>query len=81
MARFYEVLFYNGWQHVPAYYMVGGVEGRTPKEALSRHLSRVLSEVREQFSLGPDVEDDDICESLYALKSDGLVSASLVLPP
>ena len=75
MARLYEVLFYNGWQDAPAYYLLDGIEGRTPKAALKRHLPKVIREVRELFSLGPEVEDERICETLYALKSDALVPA------
>lgn len=78
MAHLYEVLFYNGWQDVPAYFMVDSVEGRTPKEALRSHLPRVIGSVRGQFSLGPDIDDDYICESLYVLKSNALVCASQV---
>lgn len=79
MARLYEVLFYNGWQDAPAYYLLDGIEGRTPKEALKRHLPEEIEEVRKLFSLDDDIEDERICETLYALKSDGLVPARRVL--
>ncbi len=81
MAHLYEVLFYNGWQDAPAYYLLDGIEGRTPGEALKRHLPQVIQQVRELFGLGPEVEDDRICETLYALKSDALVPAWKVLEP
>ncbi|MFQ5791814.1 MAG: hypothetical protein ACE5JI_15180 [Acidobacteriota bacterium] len=74
MARMYEVLFYNGWQDVPAYYLVDSVEGRSPKEALTKHLPKVIGSVREQFSLGSHIDDDYICESLYVLRNNALVS-------
>ena len=79
MARLYEVLFYNGWQEAPAYYLLDGVEGRTPREALRKNLPRVIQEVRELFGLDEDIEDDKICETLYALKSDALVPAWRIL--
>lgn len=79
MARLYEVLFYNGWQDVPAYYLIGGVEGRTPKEALKRNLPRVIREVRDSFGLDEDIGDASICETLYALKSHALVPARDVI--
>lgn len=75
----YEVLFYNGWQDAPAYYLLRGVEGRSPKLALKRHLAEVIQEIRDGFALDGDVSDEAICESLYALKLDGLVSAREVL--
>jgi hypothetical protein len=78
MARLYEVLFYNGWQDVPAYYLVDSVEGRRPKEALARQLGRVIATVRTEFGLDAEVVDRKICESLYVLRSDGLVRASTV---
>ena len=79
MARLYEVLFYNGWQDAPAYYLLDGIEGRTPKAALKKHLPKVIQEVRDLFSLGPEIDDDWICKTLYALKSDALVPARDVL--
>jgi hypothetical protein len=79
MARLYEVLFYNGWQDPPAYYLLAGVEGRSPKEALQRNLPTVIQEIRQEFSLDDDVDDRHICESLYALRSNGLVPARSIL--
>lgn len=76
MARLYEVLFYNGWQDVPAYYLVDSVEGRRPKEALTRQLGGVIATVRKEFGLSAEVADHKICESLYVLRSDGLVRGS-----
>ena len=81
MARLYEVLFYNGWQDVPAYYLVSSIEGRRPKEALRRHIERVIQDVRDQFGLGDEVEDYWICDSLYALRDKALLSASEVIEP
>ena len=80
MARVYEVLFYNGWQDVPAYYLVGSVEGRRPREALARQLAKVVADLRREFHLGPEIDDYYICESLYVLRSDALVSAAEVAP-
>ncbi|MCJ7509963.1 MAG: hypothetical protein MUP14_03635 [Dehalococcoidia bacterium] len=80
MPRMYEVLLYNGWQDVPAYYLVDSVEGRRPKEALAKQLSKVIANVRREFALGPDIGDRYISESLYALRSNGLVSARDVAP-
>ena len=81
MARLYEVLFYNGWQDPPAYYLLAGIEGRSPKEALRRNLPRVIQEIRQEFSLEDDVDERYICESLYALRSDALVPARTILSP
>lgn len=75
----YEVLFYNGWQDQPAYYLLGGIEGRSPKEALKKNLPAVIADVRESFGLGGDVPEDSICDSLYAMRSDALVAAREVL--
>ena len=80
MARIYEVLFYNGWQDDPAYYLVDSVEGQGPKQALARQLPRVIRTVREQFLIPPDVDDHSVCESLYVLRSNGLLAAREVLP-
>ena len=73
MARAYEVLFYNGWGSAPAYYLVDSVE--TPRSALRHELGRVLSTVRAEFDLDTEVSDRKICESLYVLRSNGLVGA------
>ena len=79
MATLYEVLFYNGWQDAPAYYLIGGIEGPSPKAALRKNLESVVQEVRAEFSLGDEVEKDDICRSLYAMRSDALVPAWKVI--
>ncbi len=79
MARSYEVLFYNGWQDEPAYYLLDLIEGRTPKAALKTHLPELIGKVRRLFSLDEDFEDDRICETLYAMRSDALIPARRVL--
>ena len=80
MARVYEVVFYNGWQELPAYYLVGSVEGRRPKEALAKQLSEVIANVRKELDLDPEVDDYHIYGSLYVLRSDALVCAARVAP-
>ena len=79
MARMYEVLFYNGWQDPPAYTLLSGIEGRSPKDALRRNLPALIADVRSSYGLDGEVSDDKICESLYAMRSDALVPAWRVL--
>ncbi len=70
----YEVLWFDGWGMHPAYYLLSGVEGESPEEALKEHLSEMIQEVRELFDLSPDeVSDEKIQETLYVLRSDALI--------
>lgn len=71
----YEVLFYDGWSTVPAYYLVGSVEGDTPEQSLEANIEQVTRQVRELLSLDDsDVSDDQIQETIYVLRENGLVS-------
>lgn len=74
MTKGYEALFYNGWADPPAYYLLGEVEGRSPKDALRRSLPRLVSEVRGMV-FDPSLTEERICETLYVLRSNGLVPA------
>ncbi len=39
----YEVLFFDGWGAMPAYYLVASAEGPNPIEALERSLPKVIA--------------------------------------
>ena len=76
---FYEVLFYDGWGDMPAYYLLDGAEGDTPEQALAANLERITQEVREKFNLPEDwVSDEKIQETIYVLRENGLVPARVV---
>ncbi len=69
----YEVLFYDG--DIPAYYLLDGVEGDTPEQALAANLERITQEVRDRFNLQKDdASDERIQETIYLLRENGLVS-------
>ncbi|MBC7263717.1 MAG: hypothetical protein H5T64_05085 [Chloroflexi bacterium] len=71
----YEVLFFDGWGTMPAYYLLDGVEGDTPEQALSENLKRITQRVRRQFDLDEDeVSDEKIQGTIYVLRENGLVS-------
>lgn len=70
----YEVLFFNGWGAMPAYYLVASAEGLNPIKALERSLPKVIAEVRHLFCLDDEIPDEAIQKSIYLLKDDGLVS-------
>ncbi len=75
MLKLYEVLFYDGSQPQPAYYLIGGVKGRSPTEAMRRNLPALTELARAQLKLGADYPARKIHESLYVLRDGGLVSA------
>jgi len=71
----YEVLFFDGWGTIPAYYLLGSVEGDTPEHALGANLERITQQVRRQFGLPEgEVRDEQIQETIYVLRENGLVS-------
>jgi len=71
----YELLFYDGWSTIPAYYLVGGVEGETPEQALSVNLDWATRQVRSLLGLPQDtVSDERLQETIYVVRPDGLVS-------
>ena len=72
----YEVLFFEGWGAMPAYYLVASAEGANPTEALERSLPKAIAEVRRLFCLGDEIPDEAIQKSIYLLKDDGLVSVT-----
>jgi hypothetical protein len=70
----YELLYYDGWGQMPAYYLLGGLEGDTPEDALRRNLQQATRDVRDLFCLSEDdMSDEDIQETLYVLRENGLV--------
>jgi hypothetical protein len=72
----YEVLFFDGWGAMPAYYLVESVEGDIPEDALAANLERITQQVRHQFDLREsEVSDKQVQETIYVLREDGLVSA------
>ncbi len=70
----YEALYYDGWDMPPAYYLVGEVEGDTPEQALAANLERITQQIREQLNLSDEVSDEDIQETIYVLRENGLLS-------
>ncbi len=71
----YEVVFFDGWGMMPAYYLVQSVEGPTPEEALAANLEGITREIRRRFGLHESwVHDRQIQETVYALRDNGLVS-------
>jgi hypothetical protein len=72
----YEVLFFDGWGMTPAYYLLDGVEGDTPEQALAANLEQITQQVRRCFDLRENgLSDEQIRETIYVLRENGLVSA------
>ncbi|MFC1795039.1 hypothetical protein ACFL3Q_15810 [Planctomycetota bacterium] len=59
----------------PSYYLIDGIEGDTPEDALREKLGEVVKQVREVLCLGEEFPDRKIYDGLYLLREDGLVSA------
>lgn len=74
--RTYEILFFAGWGDMPAYYLVTFAEGTNPIEALEKSLPKAIAEIRRLFCLDDDITDEEIQNSIYLLKDDGLVSVT-----
>jgi len=73
----YEVLFFDGWGGIPAYYLIDEVEGETPEQALMVNLDRITGQVRERLSLSEnDMTDEKILQGIYVVRGRGLVSVS-----
>lgn len=72
-THLYDAVYYNGWG-VPVYYALDSVEGESPEQALQENLPRLTAKVRELFSISDDVPDEKIQETIYVIRSDGLVS-------
>ena len=71
----YEVLFYNGWEPVPTYYMIGAIEGDSPVNALAANIARITRRVRILLRLREaEVPSRAIQQALYVLRENGLVS-------
>ncbi len=76
MAQLFEVLFYDGYQQPPVYYLIDGITGETPKQALADNLDAVTEKVRAVLRLDSDCSDHFIRKSLFVLRPGGLVSAA-----
>ena len=75
-TRHYEIVYYDGSNVPPAYYLIGEAEGKSPKQVLQRNLKRLIGEARDLLDLSPEYfPDEDIQGSLCAIRSDGLVFA------
>jgi hypothetical protein len=71
----YKAVWYDDEAMYPCYYLLGiSVWGETPEDALIKNLQQLTSEVRNMLHLGDDISDDKIQETLYVIRSDGLVS-------
>jgi hypothetical protein len=75
--NFYEILFYSGEQTPPSYYLIDGIEGDTPEVALREKCGEIIKRAREVLCLGDEFPDHKICDGLYLLRKDGLVSARI----
>lgn len=72
----YEALFYDGWDDVPKYYLIDGIEGRTAEDALVKNLDRLIQAARDLLNLPSGfVSDLRIKQSIYVVRRDGLVSS------
>ena len=72
---FHEILFYNGDENPPAYYLIDGIQASSPEDIIANQLSSILSRVRETFGLGPEISDRKVRDSLYVLQEGGLFPA------
>jgi hypothetical protein len=73
---FHEILFYDGEQSPPAYYLIDGIEAVNPKDAFAHRSPDIVNRVREVLNFGSEISDEKILDALYILKKGGLVSAS-----
>lgn len=73
--HFHEILFYNGEQFPPAYYLIDGIEANNPEDAFAHQLPYMLKRVREMLGFGSEISDRKIQDALYILRKGGLVSA------
>ncbi len=67
----YEVLWYDSYE--PCYFLIDGIEGDSPEDALRQNLERLTAKVKERFGV-TEIRDEDIHMTLYALRDRGLVS-------
>lgn len=74
--RAFEVLYYNGLESPPCYHVVGLAEGRFAKQALKQSLASLIESARQELSILDEVTDEEIAQSIFLLKDDGLVSVS-----
>lgn len=77
-TQLFEVLFYDGHAEPPAYYLLEGVEGESPEQALQANLTELTQRVRSHLHLCAEVPDLRIHQSLYVMRPDGLVSAGRI---
>ncbi|TET45415.1 hypothetical protein E3J62_07615 [candidate division TA06 bacterium] len=72
----YEVLFFDGWGSVPAYYLLDSVEDDTPEHALVANFQQIVQQVRRRFALHEtEVPNRRIQDTVYIVRENGLASA------
>lgn len=76
----HEILFYDGEQFPPAYYLIDGIQVNDPEDAFARHLPYIVNRVREMLGFGSEISDRKIHDALYILREGGLVSANACKP-
>jgi DNA-binding transcriptional ArsR family regulator len=59
---------------MPAYYLLAGVEGKTPEQALSENIAHITRQVREELDWLEGISDEEIQAHLYIVREGGLVS-------
>jgi len=76
----YEVLYYSGEIFPPVYYLIDGVEGFTPEEALMNNMERLIEQVRDLLGLDSDlISNQQVQSALYVVRRNGLFPAHTVL--
>lgn len=75
----YEVLYYSGEMCPPVYYLIDGIEGFTPEEALISNMDQIIEKVRDLFCLDNDFSNRQVQSNLYVVRRDGLLPAHSVL--
>ncbi len=76
----HEILFYNGEQFPPAYFLIDGIQANNPEDAFAQHLPYIVNRVREILGFGSEISDRKIQDGLYILREGGLVSAHVSKP-
>jgi hypothetical protein len=77
MRKLYEVVFYNGDQPLPAYYVFDQFEADNMKE-LENRIAKITQTVRTQFAIEDEVYDHQIRERLYIIGEDGITSVDQI---
>jgi hypothetical protein len=77
MKKWYEVLFRDGDQPIPAYYVIDEFEADNMNE-VGNHLAKITQSVRTQFAIEDEVYDHQIRERLYVIEEDGITSVDKI---